>query len=247
MGRVRRGPPKNVIKNLQRDFSIRTFVETGTFYGSTAIWASDHFDTVITIELDDRIYQTVSAEYRDVKNIRFVNGKSQTELQKVVQGTLDSDAVFWLDAHYSGEGTAGEDYECPLLDEIEAIGSFDHNAFVFIDDARLFFSPPPRPHNPGEWPTIKQIFETFDSALGSEYYIAIVEDVIIAVPPVGKSTILRYAQDVATAKAEQSDVKKGIKLIWKGILRHLASKSVIKVLKKIRLYTIAKKIYRTFD
>jgi hypothetical protein len=247
MGRIRRGPPKKAIENIRQEFSITTFVETGTFYGSTAHWASEHFETVITIELDNNIYQEVINEYEDVENIRFVNGKSQEKLEEIIYDIPDLDIVFWLDAHYSGDATAGKDYECPLLEELQAIGSFKHHAFIFIDDARLFLSPPPRPHAPEDWPTIDQVMDVIGNELGNDYYIVVVEDVIIAVPPKAKQTIRNYARDVATSNAERSSIAEGIELIWKGTLGWLASDIVIAGLKKSSLYPIGKKIYHVFD
>lgn len=247
MGRVRRGPPKDLIKMVQREFSLSLFIETGTFYGSTATWASEHFDLVTTIELDDRIYEEVTSEYNDVNDIQFINGKSQEQLQEIVEEVPSEGAIYWLDAHYSGEGTAGDDYECPLIEELRAIGSSNHEAFVFIDDARLFLSPPPQDHSPKDWPAIDEVIKALKTELGTDYYIVVVEDVIVAVPQKAKQMILEYARDVATEQASRSSVSEGFRLIWKGILGWFVSDTTISILRMSGLYPAGKKLYNAFD
>jgi len=247
MGRVRRGPPEDLIKIVQQEFSLPLFIETGTFYGSTAAWASEHFDHITTIELDDRIYEEVTSEYNDANNIQFIKGKSQDQLRDIVEEVPSEGAVYWLDAHYSGEGTAGNDYECPLIEELQAIGSSDHEAFVFIDDARLFLSPPPQGHSPEDWPEIDEVINVVKTELGADYYIVVVEDVIVAVPPKAKQMVLEYARDVATEQASRSRVSEGFRLIWKGVLGWFVSDTTISILKKTGLYPVGKKLYNAFD
>ena len=93
MGRVRLGPPKDLVSRYQSEFGVDIFVETGTYQGDTAGWASDVFDHVITVELDESLYQDAVAQYDSTNNIRFLHGKSQDELQRIVP-ELDGSAVF---------------------------------------------------------------------------------------------------------------------------------------------------------
>lgn len=47
--------------------------------------------------------------------------------------------MFWLDGHYSGEGTAKGDKETPILEELKCIlNKNDYKHVILIDDARLF-------------------------------------------------------------------------------------------------------------
>ena len=50
MGLIRMGPPENLMRKLKDKYELRDFIETGTFHGNTAIWATSQFDNVITIE-----------------------------------------------------------------------------------------------------------------------------------------------------------------------------------------------------
>jgi hypothetical protein len=236
------GPPRELITHLKAEFRIDYFIETGTFYGKTSAWASNEFDTVKTVELSDELYSNVQEEYGHIGNIEFIKGKSQEKLSNIIQ-KLDSSAIFWLDAHYSGGGTAGENYECPLLEEIETIGKSNVNEYIFIDDARLFCSPPPRPHSAEDWPTISDVMLKLNKELGDRYYITITEDVIIAVPQSAKNVVLNYAQDVVTKESNKSDIERGIPLVIQGIIDKLNTQRNREILKKIGLYPVASKVY----
>ena len=88
--------------------------------------------------------------------------------------------VFWLDGHWSGGVTAGEDDECPLLDELGAI-KHRRGDIIMIDDARLFLAAPPISFDPSQWPTVFEIAE----ALGeyqNEYLFQMFHDIIFLVP-----------------------------------------------------------------
>ncbi len=74
---------------------------------------------------------------------------------------------------------------------------------ILVDDARLFECPPPRPHDRDDWPTIDTVI---DAVRQDEVprYVAIVEDVIAAVPVAATDVLAGYAQDVSTRTWEAS-------------------------------------------
>lgn len=137
---------------LAERFGIRNFVETGTFRGDTARFASKHFSRVVTIEGAESLYQQAKRRLSDCPNIECLCGDSRTHLGNTLRD-LTGPSIFWLDAHWSGGETFGEKAECPLMDELDAIYSTTSNSFTIIDDARFFVSVPPAPHNIGSWPT----------------------------------------------------------------------------------------------
>src|SRR5690349_2942511 len=100
--------------------NAKTFVETGTLLGNTAYWAGAHFERVISIEADMKLYQGARTRLAPLSNVHLYYGKSQHLLAPLMKG-LDRPAIVWLDAHWSGPGTAGEELECPLLDEIVGV------------------------------------------------------------------------------------------------------------------------------
>jgi len=196
MGIVRLGPPTELISKLKETYGIATFIETGTYLGDTAYWASEVFDHVITIEAAGSLYKKVIEKYHHIKNIEFIYGHSREKLCDVVAG-LGEPAIFWLDAHWSGGPTYGESEQCPLIEEIKIINGSEHEHFILIDDARLFMSPPPNPHPIEQWPDIHTVISTL--SIGNKArYIMIFEDVIIAVPSLARDSVAQYCQDKNT-------------------------------------------------
>jgi len=197
MGILRMGPPIEIISQLKEAYGINNFIETGTYQGNTAYWASQVFEQVITIEYSEDIYNQVTQKYGYIKNINFLYGHTKNILLEIVS-KLENSSLFWLDAHWSGGLTYGETDECPLLAEIEIINRSDCEHFIFIDDARLFLSPPPLPHSAQQWPDISAVLTLLNSSKKSRH-ILVIDDVIIAVPSFAKSLIVQYYQDLSTS------------------------------------------------
>lgn len=179
MGSIRWGVPREFVTALKDVYGVAYFVETGTFKGETAAWASTEFEAVTTMERFPPLYAAARQRFDHLPNVRFLLGDSRDGLRQTVP-TLDKTAIFWLDAHWSGEGTAGETDECPVLDEIAIARSSPLPHLILIDDARLFIEPPPPPHKPEHWPTLPDLLRALDA--GRDYYVAVFEDVVIAVP-----------------------------------------------------------------
>lgn len=222
MGLVRMGPPTELILQLMERYELRNFIETGTYYGNTAVWAASHFDNVITIEYSREIYEETIARHGKIQNINFMFGDSRAALQSIVS-KLTRPAIFWLDSHWSGGKTYGQNDECPLIEEILAIVKSKRAHFVFIDDARLFMSPPPRPNRIEQWPSIDEVIEAIKSG-SHKYYIVLFEDVIIAVPEYVEQDVAAYCQDISTKAWEEygkrlneSVVRQGCSLIGQGL------------------------------
>ena len=105
MGIVHRGIPIHLALKLQSLFGIRYFVETGTYLGNTAAWASKYFERVYTIEASEDLWQQTSQRYKNVENIGFLQGNSAH-----VEGIMIRLMVqhFLVDAHWSGDVTTGK-------------------------------------------------------------------------------------------------------------------------------------------
>ena len=93
------GVPTELVTKLAIQFRVKNFVETGTYYGGTAFWASKFFKNILTIEYSDELYKTVKTKYKDIDNIEFLFGDSRTQLKEINQ-RLDNPAIIWLDAHW---------------------------------------------------------------------------------------------------------------------------------------------------
>ena len=59
MGSVRFGIPRELALVLKKRHGLVIFVETGTLVGHTSVWASDHFTTALTVDIEQKAdYQT---------------------------------------------------------------------------------------------------------------------------------------------------------------------------------------------
>lgn len=136
-------PPPNIVKQATvleygRRFGLRVLVETGTFYGAMLLAARPHFERLYSIELDDGLHQRALRLFAGDRAVRLVHGDSGEQLPRIL-AELSEPALFWLDAHYSGDGTARGPLDTPISAELTAI--FKHRAgghVMLIDDAKDF-------------------------------------------------------------------------------------------------------------
>ena len=211
MGIVRMGPPEELVLLLKRDLNVSTFVETGTFKGGTSAWAANHFERVITIENSKVYFDEAINRYKHLKNIEFLFGDSRAMLKDVVAQIQDP-AIFWLGAHWCSMESYGFNDQCPIIEEINLIRSTGIKHCIFIDDARLFLSPPPLPNKTEQWPTIDQICINIQLKNEADY-IVVFEDVIIDVPEDARSLVSEYCQ-AANTKAW---IEHGMRIVPNGL------------------------------
>jgi hypothetical protein len=113
------------------------FVETGSLHGQTILGVEKYFEELHTIEIKEQFYNNLVKQYKGNK-IRFHLGDSSIVLNKVIK-TLNNNAIFFLDGHYSGGDTGKGDIEVPLYEEVQSIvNEFKHKCIIIIDDYRLF-------------------------------------------------------------------------------------------------------------
>jgi hypothetical protein len=172
-------PPPHVVKartvvEYGRRFALDTLVETGTFEGEMARKCSGHFQRVITIELHAGLAAEATRRLARLRNVHVLAGDSARVLPGVL-ASLGGPALFWLDGHFSGGGTARGERDTPLLAELEAIGR--HRVaghVVLIDDARLLGA--------GDYPSLDEIRERFGLwHPGSAVKVA--DDIVRVTPP----------------------------------------------------------------
>jgi len=177
--------PKNFVLTLKDEYKIKNFIETGTFQGDTSLWAADHFEKVITIEASDEYYNTCKNKFKNKNNIDLYKGLSYEVLDNLKDEYLNAPAIFWLDSHWTGEGSFGKDIIHPLLPELKVIRQTGIIHFIFIDDLR-FLSYPTRVGSGDEWPLVGDIFRTLNFNIGYEddifYNFSLLGDCIFAFP-----------------------------------------------------------------
>ena len=71
MGESRMGPPVALLLELAGIYAVSEFIESGTYLGSTAYWARQHFDRVTTIEYSEELYQKAVQRFGHVSSIKF--------------------------------------------------------------------------------------------------------------------------------------------------------------------------------
>ncbi|HEX3358617.1 MAG TPA: hypothetical protein VHS31_16700 [Tepidisphaeraceae bacterium] len=210
MGSVRFGAPRDLIRWMKDAFVVETFVETGTNHAETAVWAAGVFPNVITVEGQKTLYDENVARHGHHKNISFLLGDTRQHIGTLAK-SLNHPAIFWLDAHWCGGETFGVSSECPVLEEIEALNNSTIPHFILIDDARLFTAPPPPPHAANQWPDISTICKLL-GVHNSNRYVAIMEDVIVAVPNSSKHQFVEYLRRPVAQESVPAPVDRRSKL-----------------------------------
>lgn len=118
---------------LLRRFYNPVFIETGTMWGYgiiEAVWVG--FPKIYSIELSDYYYDRACESFINFPNVELIKGNSGEELVKLLKD-ISEQSTFWLDAHYSEQGTANG--PSPLFDELKAIREHKIKTHtILIDD-----------------------------------------------------------------------------------------------------------------
>jgi hypothetical protein len=127
------------LENLKKYSEL--FIETGTHLGEGVHKAlNSGYSRVISIELDDKYYQHSAAIFNSYSNVKIIKGDSAIILQDILK-TVNEQATFWLDGHYSGGDTAWGKYQFPIMAELEQIKNHHINSHtILIDDIRCWKS-----------------------------------------------------------------------------------------------------------
>jgi hypothetical protein len=186
--------PRGLAHELKKTLALERAIETGTYRGEGTRRLAELFPRVVTIELSPQYHRAAIAALRHLSNVEFRLGRSADCLEALAHERLPT--LYWLDAHWSAEDTAGENDECPLLEELHAIGAGDPRDCFLIDDARLFLASPPPPHNPADWPTLAEIFDTIRSFY-PDHHVTVLADMVIAVPVAAKPIVDKFSRSPA--------------------------------------------------
>ena len=183
--------PQKLARGLRDRLGLVRAIETGTYKGDSARALAWIFDEVITIELDPALHRRAVDRLGEITAIRAIHGSSRDQLGPLVDPGRPT--LYWLDGHGSGGATAGEDDECPVLDEVRAAGGGHPDDCILIDDARLFLEPPPPPHKREQWPTFDEIAAAIHSAR-PEHRVEVHHDIVVAVPPAAGDLLERFGR-----------------------------------------------------
>jgi hypothetical protein len=136
------------------------------------------FESVVTIELADGLYERARVKLADLPNVATKHGSSPHFLRELEPAPT----LYWLDAHWCFDETAGADDPCPVLDELDAIRPHPADCLL-IDDARLFAA-----NFYEEWPTLMEVLDALREARPTGY-VTVVHDLIASVPAEAKDIV----------------------------------------------------------
>ena len=142
---------------LRNNLSNATWIETGTHLGDTAAFLSLHAKFVHTIEPAPDLHKKAKERFLGLANVMVHNEISETAFPHLLP-TLSGNVCFWLDGHYSGEGTFAGPNDTPLRTELKFLTENMHkynNVAILIDDIRLCG----RLHSYGEYPSLNELVE----------------------------------------------------------------------------------------
>ena len=96
---------QRIVKAHLRRCGASTVVETGTFRGDMVDALAPIAARIVSIELDDQLYAAACRRFAAHPHVELLHGDSGTLLPGILS-TLDRPALFWLDGHYTGVGSA---------------------------------------------------------------------------------------------------------------------------------------------
>ena len=184
-----------LIRELKRHLPLEVLVETGTFEGDTVAQVRELFATLYTVELSEKYFEISRQRFFRDPAIHVSKGHSPDWLKQLVPRLKDQPVLYWLDAHWCvAEQTAGEISQCPLVEELRAIGDLNSKSVLMIDDAHLFLCPPPHPHESSQWPPFDGLVREL-RALSPIHEMMVLNDVFLFYPGSVASAVQGYARE----------------------------------------------------
>ena len=190
-------PLASLVRYIANDCEIRIFVETGTAHGTSAFFASQVFDHVVTIDKIQEFQDEARRRQADwqskglkLDNIEYVLGDTREVLEPILKSLRGERSLYWLDAHAFPGGYNSARYECPLMTELELINQYDPygHSWVLIDDVHDL-NPP---MDPDTYPPLRQVIQTGVNGTGR---ICVVAHDVVVLAPEGHAMALRRFKD----------------------------------------------------
>jgi hypothetical protein len=226
MGAVTFSLDDKLVKYLRKVLPLDVLVETGTFQGETLTNMADLFSELHSVELSQELFERAAHCFAEREHVHVCQGDSPEFLRRLGPHIAGRSVLFWLDAHWCvRDAAAGEESQCPLLEELAAIGQVDDRSVVLIDDARLYLCPAPAPHKTGHWPSLGDVLSAL-RALNDRHEVMVVNDVLLFYPPTARAALHSYAHEhgvdwlaVMVEKHEPYDLQKQLR----QVREHLAA------------------------
>jgi hypothetical protein len=138
-------PPKiakyKMLKSDVKRLNLEVVIETGTYLGDLVAYMTGSVETIYSIEISNALFDGAKKRFRRRPGIYLELGDSSVILPRIL-ANIEVPCLFWLDAHFSGGITLGDQGKSPIMEELRII--LDHSLrhgldhLVMIDDARDF-------------------------------------------------------------------------------------------------------------
>ena len=129
---------QKIVKEYAKQYNLRVFVETGTCGGDMVNAVKDTFQEIHSIEIGEDLYQRAKSRFSGLGGISIHKGDS-ADILPVILDQVKEPVLFWLDAHYSGGGTARGELDTPVVRELGHILAHRvRQHVILVDDARCF-------------------------------------------------------------------------------------------------------------
>ena len=197
------GLPRALASTVQRYFRYEVAVETGTYEGASTRILRELVGVVYTIESNLALYEKSHHSLAADPGIHVIFGSSPDVLPPILD-SLDSCALFWLDAHWFPEVPEVTESQCPLLEELSILAKWPliSGSCVLIDDARMFSKPLDKCYRPSDWPTLPEVVKT--ARFTPSTVMTVIEDIIV----VGPSTLTEALSTYMARPGTQSPIWK---------------------------------------
>ena len=131
---------KDHIEKVNEHRMIKTpkiLFETGLFKGGGVERSLNLFEKIYSCDIMKEFVDNAKEHFKHRHDVTILHGDSKDCLK--VSLDIDQPILFYLDAHFSGGKTGGENIcnGCPVLEELKVIGQRKHKDVVIIDDLRL--------------------------------------------------------------------------------------------------------------
>lgn len=184
---------KAFLEKVKTSFNSKIFIETGTCTGATATVAAEIYDQVLTVELDEQLYQLSLRNLSRFSNVTACFGSSVEFLKNITNYNINlNNATFWLDAHWSGGDTAKNGAEhTPVASELDLVANAASLPIILIDDIR-FFQPniiqTKLDHDFTGYPSVQELQHKIMTLMPSHQFI-IYGDIAIIFPKINSNII----------------------------------------------------------
>jgi hypothetical protein len=172
-------PSPNFIKQaclIRNGIPNATWVETGTYLGETTKLLLKYASKVYSIEPEPTLFANAKRNFSNFGNVEILNGTSEGVFPDLLP-KLNGNVCFWLDGHFSGEGTFKGPLDTPIVRELDCVAenlAKMEKVVVMVDDIRLFTG---EIHSYGAYPTLDYLVN-WASKNGMTWHIE--QDIFIA-------------------------------------------------------------------